>query len=127
MTTKKSLSDRPIQSAPDYPVFLAALKERILHARTTAARAVNRELVLLNWDIGRGIVEKQKTAGWGDSVVEQLASDLKREFPDMRGFSVVNLWRMKQLYLVHNSPEFLSHAVRELKVLWRNDHGQETL
>lgn len=27
---------------PDYPAFLAALKERILHARTTAARAVNR-------------------------------------------------------------------------------------
>ncbi len=81
-----------------------------------AARAVNHELVLLYWDIGRGIVEKQKTAGWGDSVVERLASDLKHEFPDMRGFSVVNLWRMKQLYLVHNSPEFLSHAVRELKV-----------
>lgn len=101
---------------PDYPAFLAALKERILHARTTAARAVNQELVLLYWDIGRGIVEKQQTAGWGDSVVERLAADLRVAFPDMRGFSVVNLWRMKQLFLEHTSPEFLSQAVKALKV-----------
>ena len=46
----------------DYPAFLAELKERILHARTSAAHAVNCELVLLYWDIGRGIVEKQQTA-----------------------------------------------------------------
>ncbi len=72
-------------------------------------------MVLLYWDIGRGIVEKQRTAGWGDAVVERLSADLRSEFPDMRGFSVVNLWRMKQLYLTHTSPEFLSQAVRELK------------
>ena len=102
-------------SHQDYPAFLAALKERILHARNSAARAVNRELVLLYWDIGRAIVEKQQTAGWGDSVVERLAVDLRTAFPDMRGFSVVNLWRMKQLFLEHTSPEFLSQAVKELK------------
>jgi predicted nuclease of restriction endonuclease-like (RecB) superfamily len=101
---------------PDYPAFLAGLKERILRARTTAARAVNCELVLLYWDIGRGIVEKQQTSGWGDSVVERLADDLRAAFPDMRGFSVVNLWRMKQLFLEHTSPEFLSQAVKELKL-----------
>lgn len=103
-------------SHTDYLSFLAALKERILQARTTAARAVNRELVLLYWDIGRGIVEKQQTSGWGDAVVERLAADLRAEFPHMRGFSVANLWRMKQFYLVHTSPEFLAQAVRELKV-----------
>jgi predicted nuclease of restriction endonuclease-like (RecB) superfamily len=102
---------------PDYPAFLAALKDRILRARTSAARAVNRDLVLLYWDIGRGIVEKQQTAGWGDAVVEQLAADLRAEFPDMRGFSSKNVWRMQQLYLDHTSGEFLSQAVRELKRL----------
>jgi predicted nuclease of restriction endonuclease-like (RecB) superfamily len=102
-------------SIPEYPAFLAALKERILNARVSAARAVNRELVLLYWDIGQGIVEKQKSAGWGDSVVERLSADLRAEFPDMRGFSVVNLWRMKQLFLTHTSPEFLAQAVREFK------------
>ena len=101
---------------PDYPAFLAALKERILFARTSAARAVNRELILLYWDIGRGIVEKQQIAGWGNAVVERLAADLRAEFPDMRGFSLANLWRMKQLYLEHTSPEFLSQVVGELKL-----------
>jgi len=100
-----------------YPAFLAALKERIQSARASAALAVNRDLVLLYWDIGRGIVEKQKAAGWGDAVVERLAADLRAAFPDMRGFSVVNLWRMKQLYLNHTSPEFLSQAVREIDPL----------
>ena len=97
----------------DYPAFFAALKNRILHARLTAARAVNHELVLLYWDIGRGIGEKQRTAGWGDAVVERLAADLLAEFPNQRGFSVQNLWRMKQLYADYNAAEFLSQVVRE--------------
>lgn len=100
---------------PDYAAFVTALKARILDARTSAARAVNRDLVLLYWDIGRGITEKQQKAGWGDAVVERLSADLRAEFADMSGFSVPNLWRMKQLYLVYSSSEFLSQAVREIK------------
>jgi len=82
-------------SHPDYPAFLAALKDRILHARISAARTVNRELILLYWDIGQSIVEKQQTAGWGDAVVERLAADLRAEFPDLRGFSPRNIWDMR--------------------------------
>ena len=100
---------------PDYAAFVTALKARILDARTSAARAVNRDLVLLYWDIGRGITEKQQKAGWGDAVVERLSSDLRAEFADMSGFSAANLWRMKQLYLTYNSPEFLAQAAREMK------------
>ncbi len=97
-----------------YRLFVAELKERVLAARTSAARAVNRDLVLLYWDLGRAIVEQQAAQGWGDSVVEQLAADLRREFPSMSGFSTPNVWRMRQLYQVHTSKEFLSQAVREL-------------
>jgi len=60
-------------------------------------------------------VEKQKALGWGESVVEMVASDLRAEFPDMRGFSAQNVWRMKQFYIAHSSDEFLSQLVRELK------------
>ncbi len=42
--------------------------------------------------------------------------DLVREFPGIRGFSSQNLWRMQQFYLAHSSPEFLSQAVRELRI-----------
>lgn len=101
----------------DYAKFLTGLKERIRTARITAVRAVNRELILLYWDIGQAIVEKQQAARWGDAVVEQLAADLRAEFPNMRGFSNQNVWRMKQLYLDHTSDEFLSQAAREFKRL----------
>jgi predicted nuclease of restriction endonuclease-like (RecB) superfamily len=105
----------PTLPLPDYPAFLAALKERILSARTSAARAVNSELILLYWDIGRGIMEKQRTAGWGDAVVERLAADLRAEFPDMRGFSADNLWRMRQFFAEYSTQGFLERAVPEMK------------
>ncbi|MFH2113039.1 MAG: PDDEXK nuclease domain-containing protein [Spirochaetota bacterium] len=98
----------------DYPEFLAKLKERILEARTMAVRAVNHELILLYWDIGQGIVQKQEMEGWGESVVERLSVDLRSAFPDMHGFSVANLWRMKQLYLIYTSPDFLTQAMKRL-------------
>ncbi|MBL9210483.1 MAG: DUF1016 family protein, partial [Opitutaceae bacterium] len=99
---------------PDYSRFIAELTERIQSARVAAARAVNRELILLYWDIGRALVEKQKALGWGDSIVEQLARDLQKEFPGVTGFSSFNLWRMRQLYLEHSSEEFLAQLVPEL-------------
>jgi len=102
-------------STPDYPAFLAELKHRILHARTSAAHAVNCELVLLYWDIGRGIVEKQQTAGWGDAVVERLASDLRAEFPDMRGFSARNIWDMRRFYAVCTDSQFLAQVAQEMQ------------
>jgi predicted nuclease of restriction endonuclease-like (RecB) superfamily len=105
----------------DYARFLAALKERIRQARGRAARAVNYELIDLYWDIGKAITEKRAEAGWGDAVVERLSRDLNRAFPDVRGFSAQNLWRMQQFYLTHTAPEFLSQAVRELGIKRRGE------
>jgi len=104
----------------DYAEFLTGLKERVRGAQITASRAVNRELILLYWDIGRAIVEKQQTARWGDAVVERLASDLRAEFPDMRGFSSDNLWRMRRFFEEYSNPEFLAQAVPELARVGQN-------
>lgn len=74
---------------------------KILYSRgqkLSMIRAVNKELVGLYWDIGRIIVERQKGGTWGKSVVEHLASDLRLEFPGVKGFSPSNLWRMKMFY-----------------------------
>ncbi len=106
---------KPTHIAPDYSIFLSEVKGRIQTARLQAGRAVNRELVLLYWDIGRGIVEKQQAAGWGDSVVERLASDLRAEFPNMRGFSANNVWLMRQFYVEYAELHFLEQLVQELK------------
>lgn len=98
----------------DYALFLTDLKKRIRGARLSAGQVVNREMILLYWDIGQSIVEKQTRRGWGESVVVTLSRDLRAEFPWTTGFSVQNLWRMRQFFLEHTSPAFLSQAVRVL-------------
>ncbi|MCY4612204.1 MAG: PDDEXK nuclease domain-containing protein, partial [Nitrospira sp.] len=108
------MTDTFVKSA-DYAAWLGGLKSRIQSARISAARAVNRELILLYWDIGRGIVEKQEDLGWGKSVVEQLSLDLRSEFPGMKGFSANNLWLMRQFYSEYSSPAFLEQLVQEMQ------------
>ena len=68
-------------ASPEYRQFIEELKARVFSARLSAARAVNRDVILLYWDIGRGIVEKQQMLGWGESVVEMVAADLRQAFP----------------------------------------------
>ncbi len=103
-----------VMTSPEYRQFIEDLKERVISARISAARAVSRDLILLYWDIGRGIVEKQKIYGWGDAVVEILGADLRRAFPAVAGFSPANIWRMRQLHLAYTDKEFLAQAVREM-------------
>jgi predicted nuclease of restriction endonuclease-like (RecB) superfamily len=78
-----------------YPALLADLKQRIRDARIRASVAVNRELVLLYWSIGREIVNRQQKEGWGTKVIERLAADLRKAFPEMTGFSARNLGYMR--------------------------------
>jgi hypothetical protein len=101
--------------APDYTAFLSAVKGRIHAARLQAGRAVNRELVMLYWDIESGIVERQEGLGWGDAVVARFAADLRAEFPDMHGFSRANVWRMRQFFGTDSASEFLAQLARELR------------
>ncbi|MBD2072386.1 DUF1016 domain-containing protein [Phormidium sp. FACHB-592] len=79
----------------DYDDFFRNLKERIRSAQVKAALAVNQELVLLYWQIGRDILQRQQDEGWGTKVVDRLAQDLKMEFPEMTGFSPRNLKYMR--------------------------------
>ena len=99
---------------PDYATFITDLKARIRSARLSAARAVNRDLILLYWALGRAVVEKQAQHGWGDSIVETLAKDLQKAFPGTTGFSERNLWYMRRFYEACSAPEFLQQAVAEL-------------
>ncbi len=78
-----------------YAALLADLKTRIGAARVRAALAVNRELIELYWHIGREILERQETEGWGTKVVERLSRDLREAFPEVRGLSRTNLLYMR--------------------------------
>jgi predicted nuclease of restriction endonuclease-like (RecB) superfamily len=60
------------------------------------------------------IVERQDAEGWGKAVVEQLAADLRTEFPGVGGFSASNLWRMKAFFEAYTGLEKLAPLVREI-------------
>jgi predicted nuclease of restriction endonuclease-like (RecB) superfamily len=117
----KGAKDLSLTVLPEYRRFIEDLKARVISARICAARAMNRDMILLYWDIGRGIVEKQKTLGWGDAVVEMVAADLRRDFPQVTGFSPRNVWDMRRLYATYTTPAFLSQAVGEID---RGEEGQ---
>jgi predicted nuclease of restriction endonuclease-like (RecB) superfamily len=78
-----------------YADWLADLKTRIQTAQIRAALAVNRELVLLYWQIGQDILQRQAEQGWGAKVIDRLAHDLRTAFPEMKGFSRTNLLYMR--------------------------------
>lgn len=98
----------------DYAAFLVEIKARIRQAQYQALRAVNAELVRLYWEIGEAIHRKQEVLGWGKSVVQSLARDLQAEFPGQNGFSVQNLWLMRQFYSEYRDRPKLQPLVREI-------------
>ncbi len=104
---------KPIKSA-EYKTFFTEIKERIRKAQYDALKAVNKELINLYWDIGKSIVAKQDALGWGKAVVETLAKDLQKEFPGVQGFSVQNLWNMRQFYLLYKHNPKLQPLVGEI-------------
>ena len=100
--------------AQGYAEFLIQLKTRIRQRQFQALRAVNQELVGLYWELGQDIYQKQQELGWGKSVVEILARDLQAEFPGRNGFSVQNLWLMRQFYREYSELPNLQPLVREI-------------
>ena len=85
----------------EYKKFLVELKEKVKNTQLKAAVKVNYELLNLYWELGKKITEKQKEYSWGDSFISNLSNDLKKEFPDMKGFSVQNLKNIRYWYLFY--------------------------
>lgn len=111
------MSDRAIGLTPPpegYADWLAELKERIHTAQQRATLAVNRELVLLYWRIGRDILARQAEQGWGAKVIERLSHDLRTAFPEMKGFSPRNLKYMRAFAEAWPEREFVQQAVAQL-------------
>lgn len=111
------MSDKPasLMSVPEgYDHWLGELKARISTAQQQAARAVNRELVLLYWQIGQDILQRQTEQGWGAKVIERLAHDLRTAFPDMKGFSPRNLKYMRAFAQAWPDASFVQEVLAQL-------------
>lgn len=97
-----------------YDELLRDLKKQIEQAQVHAAVAVNRELVLLYWNIGRDILTRQQRQGWGAKVIDRLAADLHRAFPEMKGFSPRNLKYMRAFAEAWTDEAFVQEPLAQI-------------
>ncbi len=95
------------------------ISRMIAEARKNVFRSVNKELITLYWNVGEYIGKKVANEAWGKAIIENLARYLRREHPDLRGFSPQNMWRMKQFYECYKDSPILSTLSRELS--WSNN------
>ncbi|MEL6321280.1 MAG: PDDEXK nuclease domain-containing protein [Cyanobacteria bacterium J06626_14] len=110
MARKTSISP----NEKSYVAFLSDLKTRIQQAQVKASLAVNRELVLLYWQIGQDILQRQHQEGWGAKVITQLSKDLKREFPGMKGFSRTNLMYMRAFASAYPNRQIVQEVLGQI-------------
>ncbi len=103
----------------NYTRFLSNLKEQIQSAQLRASIALNRELLLLYGQIGQSILERQRESGCGSKVIDQLAKDLAKAFPEMKGFSARNLRYMRTFAEAYPDEEVVQRCVAQLP--WRHN------
>ena len=90
------------------------VKDDVLATRLRAMRASNRELIGLYWRIGKMILDRQNEQGWGSRVIDRLATDLRRELGERRGWSRSNLFSMRALAAAWPDPAIVQQAVGRL-------------
>jgi predicted nuclease of restriction endonuclease-like (RecB) superfamily len=98
----------------DYPQLLDALKQRIQQERLRVVMAANAAMVLLYWDIGRAILDRQEQEGWGTKVIDRLSADLRREFPEMQGLSPRNLKYMRAFAAAWPDRQIVQEALAQI-------------
>ena len=97
-----------------YKEFVSKIKEKIRNAQYKAISHANRELIILYWEIGMGILKKQKKEGWGAKIIDKLSDDLKHSFPDMKGFSTRNLKYMRKFAEKYNDFVFVQQLAAQI-------------
>ena len=86
----------------------------IKRTRENAFRAVNRELISMYWEIGGYVSKKVYVDNWGKSIVKDFADFMQINYPDIKGFSASNIWRMRQFYETYSDNKKLAPLVREI-------------
>jgi predicted nuclease of restriction endonuclease-like (RecB) superfamily len=108
------MKNKTIIKSQDFTTFLQDIKQKIYSAKSKAILSANRLMIELYFDIGKEIVIKQETLGWGKSVVEKMSQELQNEFGQKCGYSTQNLWYMRQFYLVYKDSPNLQQLVGEI-------------
>lgn len=115
---KDKKQQRPVAEIKRVPAgyvdFLAYIKVQIRRAQIKASLSVNCELILLYWNIGNQILERQKQAGWGAKIIERLAKDIRQEFPTIKGFSSRNLKYMRAFAQSYPDKQIVQQVVAQI-------------
>ncbi|CAN2039644.1 DUF1016 [Candidatus Magnetomoraceae bacterium gMMP-15] len=98
-----------------YNELLTTIKTRIRRAQVKAVLSANSTMLMMYWDIGRMIDERQQKEGWGSAIIPKLSKDIRNEMPEIKGFSVRNLQRMIRFYKEYSSLDIkVPQAVAQL-------------
>ena len=93
-----------LMNQAEYLETISAIKSEIKGAQYRAVLGANRELITLYWRIGQ-VINAHKT--WGNKFVENLAADIKLEFPNATGYSARNLKYMAKFAETYPDIEFV--------------------
>ncbi|BBJ31324.1 hypothetical protein RAS_04330 [Rickettsia asiatica] len=102
-----------ILSNESYTDLIKNLKQEISKARIRAHLAVNKELIVLYWNIGKLILERQNKEKWGSKVIQNISDDLRKEFPEMKGLSYQNLSYMRQFFAEYKMTKFSNRRLEK--------------
>lgn len=84
-----------------YQDLVLEIKNQILSSQQKAALSINKELIILYWNIGKMIFENQSLLEKRNNYIEQLSKDIKSEFPLISGFSRTNLFNIRKFYIFY--------------------------
>lgn len=99
----------------EYKKWITELKSKIHAARRKVAYSINSQLLEMYWEIGKDISEKQQKSKWGSKFIEQIALELKHEFPEIKGFSRRNIYAIRQWYKFYSTKyQFVPQSVAQL-------------
>ena len=109
-----------------YKNWIVELKQKIQQSQIKAAMKVNSALIELYWELGREISEKEFENTYGSGFFNQLSKDLKKEFPNLEGFSSLNLRFMKQFYLFYYQEFTIRQQVADELINTENRNRQQS-
>ena len=108
-----------------YIELLSEIKQKIKEAQVKTVVAANSQMLLLYWQLGNYILSSQRAKGWGSKIIDQLAADLKKEFPKLKGFSPRNILYMKQFANAYNRNVLSSFIQIETQLMQSNSITQQ--
>ncbi len=110
-----------LTNTKNYQNFLKEIKEQIQISQIRAIGAVKSEMIVLYFNVGKAITQKQKDEGWGAMVIKKLSLDLQNDLPKVKGFSERNIKFMHQFYNEYAKDEKGKLPVSLLEVSWSHN------